>query len=175
MTTTDAILNSNFLGLTPLGLINGFGGKKANTYTRNNELDAKSASGFGGGQGPFGNGGYYSYTSSGFDDFGDLGDIFSSFFGGGSGFGGRASARNNNGPIKGADLKASIDISFEDSFLGVEKELVLNRDEECPVCHGSKAKPGTKPETCSVCKGTGTIRQIQTTILRTNANSKNMY
>jgi len=48
MTTTDAILNSNFLGLTPLGLINGFGGKKANTYTRNEELDTKSASGFGG-------------------------------------------------------------------------------------------------------------------------------
>lgn len=46
MTTTDAILGSSFLGLTPLGLINGFGGKKAMTYTRNAELDAASAGGF---------------------------------------------------------------------------------------------------------------------------------
>ena len=131
-----------------------------------------SAAGFNGAGGPFGGGSYYSYTSSGFDDFGDLGDIFSSFFGGG--FGGRTSSRSSNGPIKGADLKASIDITFEESYLGVEKEIVLNRDEECPVCHGTKAKPGTKPETCTVCHGTGSIRQVQNTILRTNANSKNM-
>lgn len=48
MTKTDAILSSNFLGLTPLGLINGFGGKKANSYTRNQELDTASGAGFGG-------------------------------------------------------------------------------------------------------------------------------
>ena len=48
MTTTDAILNSNFFGLTPLGLINGIGGKRANTYSRNTQLDTASASGFGG-------------------------------------------------------------------------------------------------------------------------------
>ncbi len=123
--------------------------------------------GFGGGAGgPFGGqGGYYSYSTSGFngfDDFGDLGDIFSSFFGG-SGFGGRS--RQNNGPTKGADLKASIDISFEDSYLGIEKEIVLNRNETCSVCHGNGAKPGTKVETCSMCHGTGTIKQVQNTIL----------
>ena len=125
---------------------------------------ADPSQGFGGGAGgPFGGGnGYYSYTTSGFDDFGDLGDIFSSFFGGGFG---SSRARNNNGPMKGADLKASITITFEEAFLGCEKEIVLNRDEECSVCHGSKAKPGTKPETCTVCNGTGTIRQVQTTIL----------
>ena len=81
--------------------------------------------GFGGGAGaggPFG-GGYYSYTSSGFDDFGDLGDIFSSFFGGG--FGGRTSSRTSRGPVKGADLKASIDITFEEAYSGVEKEMKL--------------------------------------------------
>lgn len=48
MTKTDAILNSNFLGLTPLGMINGFGGKKAKEYKRDNELDAASGAGFGG-------------------------------------------------------------------------------------------------------------------------------
>lgn len=115
--------------------------------------------GFGGGQG-----GYYSYSGSGFDgfDMGDLGDIFSSFFGGG--FGGKTS-RPKNGPTKGADLKYDIEISFEESFLGVEKEITFNREETCHVCHGEKAKPGTKVETCSMCGGTGQIRQVQTTIL----------
>ena len=96
--------------------------------------------GFGGagGQGPFGQGGYYSYSSSGFngfDDFGDLGDIFSSFFGGG--FGGRSSSKRQNGPRKGADLNTTIDITFEQSFSGVEKEIVITRNEECNTCHGS--------------------------------------
>ena len=133
---------------------------------------ADPSQGFGGAGGPFGSGGYYSYSTSGFDgiDF-DLGDIFSSFFGGG--FNSRSS-RSNNGPVKGTDLKASIDISFEDGYLGCEKEIILNRNEECTTCHGTKTKPGTKPETCNVCHGTGTIKQVQTTILRTNANTKNM-
>jgi len=115
--------------------------------------------GFGGGQG-----GYYSYSGSGFDgfDMGDLGDIFSSFFGGG--FGGRTS-RQKNGPSKGADLKYDTEISFEESFLGVEKEISFNREETCNICHGDKARPGTKVETCSMCGGTGQIRQVQTTIL----------
>ena len=118
--------------------------------------------GFGGGSGPFGSGGYYSYTSSGFDDFGDLGDIFSSFFGGG--FGSRSS-RNNNGPVKGADLKASIDISFEEAYLGCEKEILLTRSETCSTCNGNGVKPGTSVETCNMCHGTGTIKQVQNTIL----------
>ena len=116
-----------------------------------------------GGENP--GGGYYSYSTSGFDgfsDFGDLGDIFSSFFGGG--FGGRTS-RTKNGPKKGRDLKYSMNITFEESYLGVEKEIAINRDEECPTCHGNKAKPGTKVETCKACNGTGTIRQTVSTIL----------
>ena len=82
-----------------------------------------SGAGFGAG-GPFGGGnGYYSYTSSDFGDFGDLGDIFSSFFG--SGFGGqRTNSRRNNGPRKGEDLNISIEITFEESFLGTEKEIM---------------------------------------------------
>ncbi len=118
--------------------------------------------GFGGG-GP--GGGYYSYTTSGFDgfsDFGDIGDIFSSFFGGG--FGGRG-ARQKAGPKKGRDLKYSMNITFEESYLGVEKEISISREEECPTCHGTKAKPGTTVETCKACNGTGTIRQTVSTIL----------
>ncbi|MBP3800638.1 MAG: molecular chaperone DnaJ [Clostridia bacterium] len=119
--------------------------------------------GFGGGQGPFGQGGYYSYSNSGFGDFGDLGDIFSSFFGGG--FGGRSSSRRQNGPKKGADLNMSMEITFEESFLGVEKEVIITRREECTTCHGSGCKPGTNPIKCPECNGTGQVRQVQNTIL----------
>ena len=124
--------------------------------------------GFGGGAGgPFSGGnGYYSYSSSGFDgfsDFGDLGDIFSSFFGGG--FGGNARTSKSNGPKKGADLRYDLEISFEESFLGTERYVSINRNEVCDICHGEGSKPGTHPETCSVCHGTGQIKQVQTTIL----------
>ena len=124
--------------------------------------------GFGGGSGgPFGGGnGYYSYSSSGFDgfsDFGDLGDIFSSFFGGG--FGGNSRASKQNGPRKGSDLQYDLEISFEESFLGTERYVTINRKETCNTCHGEGSKPGTHPETCSVCHGTGQIKQVQTTIL----------
>ena len=120
--------------------------------------------GFGGGAGgPFG-GGYYSYTSSGFDgfsDFGDLGDIFSSFFGGSA----RTSRQQARGPKKGADLNLNLEITFEESFLGVEKEIVITRPETCDVCHGTGARPGTTVTKCPTCNGTGTVRQVQNTIL----------
>jgi len=56
-------------------------------------------------------------------------------------------------------------ITFEESFLGVEKEISISRDEECSTCHGAKAKPGTTAETCKACGGSGTIRQTVSTIL----------
>ena len=127
---------------------------------------ADPSQGFGGAGGPFGSGrnGFYSYSSSGgfdgFGDFGDLGDIFS-FFGGG--FGGRTSSRKN-GPTQGADLTYKVAISFEESFLGTQKEINLTRNEKCSTCHGDGAKPGTKKQTCSMCHGTGQIKQTQTTI-----------
>lgn len=117
--------------------------------------------GFGGGN-P--GGGYYSYSTSGFngfDDF-DLGDIFSSIFGGGSRTGSR---RNNNGPIKGADLRYNMEITFEEAFLGVEREITITRDEPCTTCSGNGTKPGTTSETCKVCGGSGQVRQVQNTIL----------
>lgn len=120
--------------------------------------------GFGGGQGPFGQGGYYSYSSSGFDgfsDFGDLGDIFSSFFGGGA----RTSSRKPNGPRKGEDLNLHMEITFEEAFAGVEKEVVITRNETCTHCNGTGAKSGSSVTKCSVCNGTGQVRQIQNTIL----------
>ncbi len=121
--------------------------------------------GFGGAGGPFGGqGGYYSYSSSDFGDFGDLGDIFSSFFGGG--FGGRSSSgRRQTGPKKGADLNLAMDITFEQAFLGIEKEVIITRNDTCETCHGSGAKPGTSKMKCTTCNGTGQVTQVQNTIL----------
>jgi len=118
--------------------------------------------GFNGTGGPFGGqGGYYSYTTSGFDGFdmgdifGDLGDIF--------GFGGGRTAKRKNGPTKGADLRYNMDLSFEDSYTGISKEFTITRNETCNTCGGNGAKPGTKVETCSMCGGKGTVTQMQTT------------
>ena len=122
-----------------------------------------SGAGFGGG--PFGGGnGYYSYTTSDFGDFGDLGDIFSSFFGGGFG-GQRVNQRKNNGPRKGDDLNLNVEITFADSFLGVEKEMTVTRQETCTVCNGTGAKKGTNPIKCPTCNGTGQVTSFQNTIL----------
>ena len=137
--------------------------QKRQMYDQFGTADPQQA-GFGAG-GPFGGGnGYYSYSSSDFGDFGDLGDIFSSFFGGGFG-GQRSSSRRNNGPRKGEDLNIGIDISFEESFLGVEKEIVVTRQETCNHCNGTGAKKGTNPIKCPTCNGTGNVTSYQNTIL----------
>ena len=136
--------------------------QKRQMYDQFGTVDPSGA-GFGGG--PFGGGnGYYSYSTSDFGDFGDLGDIFSSFFGGGFG-GQRSSSRRNNGPRKGEDLNIGIDISFEESFLGVEKEIVVTRQETCNHCNGTGAKKGTNPIKCPTCNGTGQVTSFQNTIL----------
>lgn len=137
--------------------------QKRQMYDQFGTADPQQA-GFGAG-GPFGGGnGYYSYSSSDFGDFGDLGDIFSSFFGGGFG-GQRQNSRKNNGPRKGEDLNIGIDISFEESFLGVEKEIVVTRQEVCGFCNGTGAKRGTNPMKCPTCGGTGQVTSFQNTIL----------
>lgn len=93
----------------------------------------------------------------------DLGDIFGSFFGGGfGGFGGSSSGRRN-GPQKGESLRASLTITFEEAAFGCEKEINLNRTEQCEACHGSGAEPGTTAETCPDCRGTGVVRVQQRT------------
>ena len=101
-------------------------------------------------------------------DFGDIfGDIFGDFFGG------RRSARGNNGPMKGANIRTSVRITFEEAVFGVDKEIELTLKDECKTCHGSGAKAGTTPETCQKCGGKGqvvftqqsffgTVRNVQT-------------
>ncbi len=94
-------------------------------------------------------------------DFGGIGDIFESFFGG-AGFGGR-SARSKGGPQKGADLKYAMEIAFEEAAFGVEREISINRMENCGTCSGSGSKPGSTSSTCKHCNGTGQIQYKQST------------
>ena len=92
----------------------------------------------------------------GFGDFGDLGDLFGSFFGGG-----RSRQRSANAPMRGDDISARIEITFEEAAFGTEKEISTNRIDDCDRCGGSCAEPGTNAETCSRCRGTGSIRTQQ--------------
>ena len=112
-------------------------------------------------------GGFGGFDFSG-ADFSDIfGDIFGDFFGGGS----RGGARNN-GPMKGANLRTSVRISFEQAVFGVEKELDLNLKDTCKTCNGSGAKPGTSPETCRKCGGRGQVVTQHSTPFGTIRNSQ---
>ncbi|EFQ56434.1 molecular chaperone DnaJ [Streptococcus downei] len=99
--------------------------------------------GFGGGAGGFGG-----FDGSG---FGGFEDIFSSFFGGGG------ASRNPSAPRQGDDLQYRLNLEFEEAIFGAEKDITYNREAECETCHGSGAKPGTSPVTCSRCHGQGVI------------------
>ncbi|MDO4293153.1 MAG: molecular chaperone DnaJ [Eubacteriales bacterium] len=122
---------------------------------------------FDGGAGGAGGFGGFDFNGA---DFGDIfGDIFGDLFGGGR----RSSAGARSGPMKGANLRTSVKISFEEAVFGTEKEIELTVKEECKTCHGTGAKPGTSPETCPKCGGKGqvvftqqsffgTVRNVQT-------------
>ena len=95
------------------------------------------------------------YGGAGGFDFGDLGDIFGSFFGGGFGGGQR---RNPNAPQRGESIRASVSVSFTEAAFGCEKSVTLERSEQCPTCKGNGCAPGTTPEICPDCHGTGTVQ-----------------
>ena len=108
----------------------------------------------GGAGNPFGEG----FSSQGFGDV-DLGDIFSSFFGGGP----RRSSRSS-GPQKGDDSLYRVRIAFMDAVNGKTIVVPVNYDEPCEHCHGSGAQSSSDIETCPYCGGRGTISQQQRTI-----------
>ena len=107
----------------------------------------------------FGAGGYGGGFDGGFD-FGDLGDIFGSFFGGGFGGGGFGGGRrtNPNAPQRGESIRLSVSITFEEAAFGCEKEVSVERMDQCGTCHGNGCAPGTTPETCPDCHGTGQVQ-----------------
>ena len=103
--------------------------------------------GAGGGAGGFGG---FDFSGA---DFGDIfGDIFGDLFGGGGRRGGA-----NNGPMKGANIRKSVRITFEEAVFGCEKELEVTLKDPCAKCNGTGAKPGTSPETCPKCGGRGQV------------------
>ena len=93
----------------------------------------------------------------GFGGFGggfDFGDIFSSIFGGGS-------SRSRSNAIDGDDINVRVTISFEEAVFGCKKEISFARIEGCSECGSTGAAKGTKPETCTTCNGTGSVRVKQ--------------
>jgi molecular chaperone DnaJ len=105
-------------------------------------------------------------NQGGMPDFSvDFGDLFDEFFGGFGGFGRNNNRRTRNAPRRGADLQYNVDLTFEESIFGVEKEIEISRDEVCETCGGKGAEPGTSPIRCSTCNGTGEVRQVRQTLL----------
>ncbi|OWA36652.1 molecular chaperone DnaJ [Saccharibacillus sp. O16] len=101
--------------------------------------------------------GFGGFGGGGFDG-GGFGDIFDMFFGGG---GGRT--RNPNAPQRGNDLQYTMTLEFKEAVFGKEVDITIPRTESCDTCGGSGAKPGTQPEVCSVCHGSGQEEVVQNT------------
>ena len=133
--------------------------EKRAQYDRVREMATSGFAGFGGpGAGrpgggrvrvegfPFGQGG----------DAGDLEDLLGMFTGRARGRGGRS-----RGAARGADLETDVRVSFEDAMKGTTVPLRIQRPAPCPVCGGSGAKPGTSPDVCPQCQGTGTVAEDQ--------------
>lgn len=107
--------------------------------------------------GGFNWGGFQQQGFNGNADFGDLGDIFGDFFG----FGRAGRGRSN----RGSDIEVELEIDFNESYFGGDKNISLYKNSVCSKCNGNGAEPGSKIEQCSTCKGSGKIRRVQNTML----------
>lgn len=104
-----------------------------------------------------GAGGFSGFDPTNFADFNDIfGDIFSNFFGGNVGGGGRRSRAQ-----RGGDARGDITLTFEEAAFGKKTELKVRRYETCEQCHGSGSAAGRGPTTCQTCKGHGQVRYQQ--------------
>jgi len=109
------------------------------------------AGGFGG-QGGFGGFDFSQFTQGNGQGFEfDIGDIFGDFFGGGR------QARQQ----RGRDISIDIQVSFEESVFGVERDILLTKTASCLTCNGSGASPGSKMETCKKCNGKGKVNETR--------------
>jgi len=100
-----------------------------------------------------GNGGFEGFGGQNMNfDFGDLGfgDIFGSFFGGGSG-------QQQQRSHRGRDVETRVDISFEQAVFGTDVDLSLNIEDTCEHCKGTTAEPGYEMKTCEQCGGSGQV------------------
>ena len=114
--------------------------------------------------------GGFDYSSADFSDI--FGDLFGGGFGGGFSdiFGGRRSSQSAYEPQRGANVRTSVRLTFEEAVFGCEKEITINFKETCSVCGGTGAKPGTSPVTCPTCQGKGRIVQMSRTVFGTMQN-----
>lgn len=112
------------------------------------------------GHAAFENGGAGAGGFGGFEGFGNAEDIFSSFFGGGSPFGGS----RRRGPEPGADLRVDVTLTLEEVANGVEKEINYRRQAKCKTCNGSGAEPNSNMKTCDKCNGKGKVKVTQRTV-----------
>ena len=110
---------------------------------------------FGAGGAGYGGAGFGGSGFGGFDGFGDLGDIFGEFFGGG-----RSRGSQQNASRRGENVMARLELTFEEAAFGCEKEVAAQRIENCPNCKGTGSADGVI-ETCSQCHGTGQVRSVQ--------------
>jgi molecular chaperone DnaJ len=132
--------------------------EKRKEYDQVREMVASGARPGGpGGYGGFGFGpGGFQGTTINIDD---LGGMFGNLFGG-TAPGGRRRGRGRSaptGPQRGQDLESEVHLDFLDAVHGVETTLHLTSEAPCSECHGTGAKPGTLPDVCPECQGTGDI------------------
>ena len=88
-------------------------------------------------------------------------DIFEDLFGGFGGFSGMGGGGHAQANNRGADLRYNMEISLEEAFSGLKKEIKVNTYDECDACEGSGAAEGSKPEICPTCGGSGVMRSQQ--------------
>jgi len=119
--------------------------KKRAAYDQFGHAGVDASAGFGGRAGPEGFGGFA-------DAFGD---IFGEIFGQGRG------GPRGSGMFRGADLRYNLELSLEEAARGTEAKIRIPTLEQCGTCHGSGAKPGTSPKTCTTCGGRGEVRVSQ--------------
>lgn len=98
--------------------------------------------------------------------FGDVADIFEAFFGAGT-FGSRRGATPRSRTQHGEDVFATVELAFREAVFGVGREVSVARLEPCDRCEGSGAEPGTSPERCRTCNGTGQVQDVRRSIFGT--------
>jgi molecular chaperone DnaJ len=124
--------------------------EKRKAYDRFGSTNGRGAPGPGGANVNFDFGGF---------DVGDLGDLLGGIFGGGGG--GRGGSRARRQPVKGADVEAQVQLSFEDSLAGAEVKVPVELTTACRECGGTGAQPGTAPVICPECNGRGVKAESQ--------------
>ncbi|MDQ5822328.1 MAG: molecular chaperone DnaJ [Actinomycetota bacterium] len=127
-------------------------GEKRKQYDRYGSANGRPGSGPAGGPGGF------NFDFGGNFDVADLGDLFGGIFNRGS----ASSARGRSvQPERGADIEATVNLSFEDSLKGIETKIPVEATAACRECNGSGAEPGTSPVICPECSGRGVKTESQ--------------